>query len=176
MSARPRGQILDTASTRKTIGDQFVEERVLDCGGAADLRGLRASPVIRDWTMPLDEEDRATLTWIRQRFTECLAGLAKNAGDPDFAARVVADRLSQVTSASLPSAAQAVWFEKIARPLKTDPARPLTARAIAAVRASPARRIADLTAALAAIEAILVDTENEALHEAIYRDISHTYS
>ena len=40
----------------------------------------------------------------------------------------------------------------------------------------PASRADDLTAALAEIEAVLVDVENEALHEAIYVEISRAYS
>lgn len=176
MSARPRARALDTASTRKTIGDQFVEDRVLDCGGAPDLDASRRSLVIRDWAMPLDEEDRATLTSIRQRFTDCLAALKRRPGDPDAAARSVAEQLGPISTATLPLAAQAIWCDRIARPLKTQPSKPLTARAVAGVRALPARRIAELAAALAEIEALLIETETEALNEAIYRDISHTYS
>jgi hypothetical protein len=132
--------------------------------------------IVRDWTMPLDEEDRAILAGIRQRFTDCSRDLAENNNDPDAAAKAVAMHLGAITSRSLPPAAQTIWADRVARPLKSDAAKPLAERAVGAIRASPSRRIAELAAALAEIEAILVETENEALHEAIYAEISRTYS
>jgi hypothetical protein len=132
--------------------------------------------IVRDWTLPLDEEDRATLAQVHQRFAGCCRILAESGGDPDSAAKAVAEHLGPVSTLCLPLAAQTVWADRVARPLKSDPTKPLTPRAIGAIRASPSRRIADLASALAEIESILVDTENDALHEAIYTEISRTYS
>lgn len=132
--------------------------------------------IIRDWTMPLDEEDRATLAEIRDRFARCCRVLSDHEGDPDAAAKAVSEHLGPVSTLCLPAAAQTIWADRVARPFKSDASKPLTPRAIGAIRASPARRIAELASALAEIESNLVETENEALHEAIYAEISRTYS
>jgi hypothetical protein len=132
--------------------------------------------VIRDWTMPLDEEDRALLARTRRQFAECCAEMTAALGDPDAAARAIGTHLGSVSNRVLPPAAQTIWSDRVARPLKTDAAKVLPQRAVAAIRALPARRIAELATALSEITAILVETENEALHEVIYAEISRTYS
>ena len=81
-----------------------------------------------------------------------------------------------ITLADLPPAAQPLWSDRVARPLKADAAKPLPQRAIHSFRSWPSSRVNGLQTTLAEIEAILVDIENEALHEAIYVEISRAYS
>lgn len=129
-----------------------------------------------DWTLPLDQEDHAFLASLRQQFTTCCGEIARQSGKADTVAAAVAAHVASTTSAKLPPAARATWELKIARPLKTDVTKPLPARAVNAVRSWPSSRVAELVAALAEIEAILADFENEAMHEAIYTEISRAYS
>ena len=129
-----------------------------------------------EWSMPMDQEDRELLAKLRQQFTVCCAEIAANSRGAEAVAAAVASHLAAVTIAKLPPAAQSIWSNRVARPLKADAAKPLGALAIGSIRSWPASRADDLTAALAEIEAVLVDVENEALHEAIYVEISRAYS
>lgn len=132
--------------------------------------------MVRDWTMPLDDEDRELLAETRARFEDCLAGIAATERDPFAAAAALEKHLGAVTTGLLPPPAQVLWTERIARALKSDPAKPLPQRAVSAIRSWPLSRIDDLVSVLTQIRAVLVETENEALHEAIYAEISRAYS
>lgn len=113
---------------------------------------------------------------LRQRFTACCADVAVGGSTADAAADAIATHLASTKGAELPTAAQTLWLARIVRPLRADAARPLAPRAIASIRSWPSARVAELAAALAAIEAILVDAENEVHHEVIYAEISRAYS
>lgn len=134
--------------------------------------GMR--PII--WTMPMDLEDRERLARTRQRFTDFADLIGDAGGAADAVARSFGRVLAGIALADLPPPAQLQWAERIARPLKTDAMRPIPERAVGAIRSWPSARIADLVAAVAEIETVLVDTENEALNVAIYVEISRTYS
>ena len=129
-----------------------------------------------DWTMPMDADDRALLAAIRQHFTACCSQIAASDRNADAVAAAVASHLAASTAADLPPAALPIWIGRVARPLKADAAKPLPPRAISSIRSWPSSRIVEFAAALEEIEAILVDVENEALHEAIYVEISRAYS
>ena len=129
-----------------------------------------------DWSMPMDQEDREVLAKLRQQFTACCAGIAANGRSAESVAAAVALHLAAMTSADLPPAAQPIWSNRVARPLKADATKPLAPRAVHSIRSWPSSRADELAVALAEIEAVLVDVENEALHEAIYVEISRAYS
>lgn len=129
-----------------------------------------------DWTMPMDLEDRAFLARTRQQFSDCCNEIAKQERNADTVAAAVAKHVAMTTTAVLPPSAQAIWIERVARPLRADATKALSERATGAIRSWPSARIGDLVTALTEIEAILVDTENDALHEAIYVEISRAYS
>ena len=113
---------------------------------------------------------------LRLRFTACLAEVDANGGGADAFATAVVASLAGTATAELPLAAQAIWIDRLVRPLKADPAKPLPARSAATIRSWPSSRIADLRAALGEIEAILSTAETEAMNEAIYAEISRAYS
>jgi hypothetical protein len=113
---------------------------------------------------------------LRATLVACREDAAANGNDADALAASMALHLGTVKAAELPPAAQVIWIERVLRPLKADASKPLPARAFAAIRSWPAVRVAQLVAALAEIEAIVVDAENDALHEVIYAEISRTYS
>ncbi|MGE0699898.1 MAG: hypothetical protein AB7O57_12455 [Hyphomicrobiaceae bacterium] len=114
---------------------------------------------------------------LRVRLAACReAANAAGSNDADALASAIAGHLDGLRAAELPAAAQLVWIERVARPLKADPAKPLPARAIAAIRSSPSGRIAQLAAALAEIEHLVRAEEIDAANEVIYAEISRTYS
>jgi hypothetical protein len=113
---------------------------------------------------------------LRQRFTAFATDIAAGDRSADVVAAAIARHLAATTTGKLPPAAELVWRERLARPLKADATKPLPPRAIAAMRSWPSSRIEDLVQALSEIEAILVDAENEAHNEVIYAEISRAYS
>lgn len=115
---------------------------------------------------------------LRRSFAACREELnrGRRATNADAVAAAIAAHLGEVKMADLPVAAQTIWHDRILRPLKADARKPLPARAIAAVRSWPSQRIDDLLGALAGIEAILTDAENDARNEIIYAEISRAYS
>ncbi len=121
-----------------------------------------------------DLADRVAVT--RSRFAGCVADIAASDRRPDAIATAILAHLASVTASALPPAAQTLWSDRIARPLKTDPAKPLPARAVRGIASWPGARIAGLVDALAEIEAILVETENEARNEVFYAEFSRAYS
>ena len=113
---------------------------------------------------------------IRDRLVAARGASAAKGNDADALSAAMAAHLGGLDMAQLPPAAQVVWTERIARPLKADIGKPLPARAIAAIRSWPAARVSQLVEALAEIEAIVVEAYNDAEHEVIYAEISRTYS
>ena len=129
-----------------------------------------------DWTLPLDAIDLERAMQLRARFTACCSEIAANDSGVDAVAAAIAKHLSPTTSADLPPPARPIWQDRVAHLLKADPAKPLSERAVRSIRSWPSARAVELHAALSEIEAILVEAENEAHHEAIYVEISRTYS
>lgn len=113
---------------------------------------------------------------LRLRFTTCLAECDADGGGADAAAVAIAAHLGSTLAAELPLAAQPIWSDRLLRPLKADPAKPLPARSVATIRSWPSSRVADLRSALREIETILSTAETEAMNEAIYAEISRAYS
>lgn len=122
------------------------------------------------------EQQLVTARALRQRFTAACAAIVEGGVAADVAAEAITQHLATTKAADLPLAAQTIWQAKIVRPLKADAAKPLPPRAIASLRSWPSARIGELQAALAEIEKILTDAENEVHHEVIYAEISKAYS
>lgn len=129
-----------------------------------------------DWTLPLDAVDMERAIQLRAQFTACCSEIAANDRVVDAVAAAITRHLARTTSADLPPPARPIWQDRVAHPLRADPVKPLPARAIASIRSWPSARARELQSALVEIEAILVEAENEAHHEAIYVEISRTYS
>ncbi len=113
---------------------------------------------------------------LRKRFASCCADFAGRDADAEAVSSAMARHLGTITAASLPEAAQLVWRERVARPLKANAEKALTERSIAGIRSWPSQRVAELQTALIEIENILEGHENELAHEVIYAEISRTYS
>jgi len=113
---------------------------------------------------------------LRAKLVACREASAACSNSADAVSGAMAEHLSELRAGDLPLAAQVLWIDRVVRPLKADATKPLPPRAIAALRSWPAARVARLIAVLAEIEAIVVDAENDALHEVIYAEISRTYS
>lgn len=113
---------------------------------------------------------------IRAELVACREATAMNGTDADALSAAMAAHLGRLKPSELPPAAQLIWTERIARLLKADAAKPLPAKACAAIRSWPSARVAQLAAALAGIEAIVEEALNDAEHEVIYAEISRTYS
>jgi hypothetical protein len=113
---------------------------------------------------------------LRAMLVACRDEAAANGNDADALAASMASHLASVKASELPLAAQVIWIERVVRPLRADPSKPMPARAFGAIRSWPAARVAQLAAALAEIESIVIEAENDALHEVIYAEISRTYS
>ena len=113
---------------------------------------------------------------IRARLEACRAAAAAQGNDPDALAAAISQHLATLDPVELPPAAQVIWTERIARPLKADVAKPLPARAVASIRSWPSARVSQIVEALSDLEALVIDAENDAMHEVIYAEISRTYS
>lgn len=113
---------------------------------------------------------------LRATLAACREEAAEKDNTADALSASMGSHLAALRAADLPLAAQVIWIDRVVRPLKADASKPLPVRAFAAIRSWPAARVARLVATLAEIEAIVVDAENDALHEIIYAEISRTYS
>ena len=113
---------------------------------------------------------------LREALVACRETASEGGNTADSLSAAMTAHLAELKAGDLPLAAQMIWIEKVARPLKADASKALPSRAFAALRSWPAARIARLVKVMAAIEAIVVDAENDAQHEVIYAEISRTYS
>lgn len=113
---------------------------------------------------------------LRARIVACRRAAHSIGGSAEGLSQAMAAHLGDLDVADLPAAAQVIWTERIARPLKADISKPMPAKGYAAIRSWPQARAAQLTAALAEIEAIVTEAFNDAEHEVIYAEISRTYS
>ena len=113
---------------------------------------------------------------LRATLAACREEAAAKGNTADVLSASMSRHLGALKAADLPLAAQVIWIDRVVRPLKADAAKALPARAFAAIRSWPAARVARLVGVLAEIEGIVVDAENDALHEVIYAEISRTYS
>ena len=121
-------------------------------------------------------DELAKATALRQRFSACCKELGDLGQGADAVADVMTRHLAETVATELPAAAQVIWQDRIVRPLKADATKPLALRSIGTIRSWPSARVSDVVRALAEIEAILVDYENEVQHEVIYAEISRAYS
>ena len=113
---------------------------------------------------------------LRARLVACREAAQSRGNGADALSKAMATHLADLVVAALPAAAQVIWTERIARPLKADTSKPMPAKAYAAIRSWPSARAALLAAALAEIEASVEEALNDAEHEVIYAEISRTYS
>jgi|LNFM01.1.fsa_nt_gb hypothetical protein len=113
---------------------------------------------------------------LRERLSACRAAVSAGGDGPDALASALVAHLSTLRASELPPAAQRLWLERIVRPLKADPEKPVPLRALSSIRSWPSARVAETIAALAEIEVHVIDAENDAVHEVIYAEISRTYS
>ncbi len=113
---------------------------------------------------------------LRLTLVACREAAAERGNTADALAETMAAHFAELKASDLPLAAQVIWIDRVVRPLKADALKVLPARAFSALRSWPSARVAQLVAVLAEIEAIIVDAENDALHEVIYVEISRTYS
>ena len=89
-------------------------------------------------------------------------------------AEAFARHFHAITLDALPTAAHPHWSE-VARRLKADPAKPVPAKAIAAIRSWPKDRIDKLIPALRAIAAIIERIEHERQHDEIRASLQRAY-
>jgi hypothetical protein len=123
------------------------------------------------------EDELAEIRTRRERFTACRSEIeSAEGGQADALAAAIAQHLAAIRPDELLGAAQPIWLERIAKPLKADATKPLAARDISRIRSWPTARIEDLLAAITDIEALLVVAEIDAQNEVIYAEISRTYS
>ena len=113
---------------------------------------------------------------LRTRLVACREAAQSRGNGADALSKAMATHLADLVVAALPAAAQVIWTERIARPLKADTSKPMPAKAYAAIRSWPSARAALLAAALAEIEVSVEEALNDAEHEVIYAEISRTYS
>lgn len=122
------------------------------------------------------EQLAESLGALRACIVACREEAAAGGNTADTLSKAMGAHLGSMKAADLPLPAQVIWIDRVVRPLKGHASKPLSARAFAAIRSWPAVRVAALVKVLAEIEAIVVDAENDALHEVIYAEISRTYS
>lgn len=116
-----------------------------------------------------------TLGRIVERLAACRAAAAQASGVDAFAT-AAAEHLAQFDPGELPLAAQTIWADRVARPLRADPTQPLPEQNIAALRSWPTARLRQLVRALGEIEHIARETEIDARNEIIRATISREYS
>lgn len=115
------------------------------------------------------------LGWLSARLVACREAASGKGSLADRLASAVGEHLAAVNPDDLPETARVIWVDRIARPLKADPTKPLEARAVAAIRASPSARVTGLVEALAEIEEIVRAAEIDARNEVILAEISRSY-
>lgn len=113
---------------------------------------------------------------LRGRFMTCLGEIGAQGGTAESVSAAMLRALATVRAGEMPLAAQTIWRERVARPLKAQATRPLQPASISLIRSWPTARVADLVAALSEIEALLAEAENDARNEVIYAEISRAYS
>ena len=116
------------------------------------------------------------MAMLRGRFQACLDELHGQGGTADALSAAMLRTLATVRPDELPLAAQTIWRERVARPLRADGKTPLKPAAISLVRSWPLSRVNNLLTALSEIETLLATAENDARNEVIYAEISRAYS
>lgn len=113
---------------------------------------------------------------IGERLAACREAAGQDAGAVDAFAAAIATHLADLDPGALPLAARTIWTDRVARPLRADPARPLSAQSIGALRSWPAARLAPFVQALGEIEQIVREAEIDARNEIVRATISREYS
>lgn len=116
-----------------------------------------------------------------ERIGTGLAACRKAAGadlasSADAVVTAVMENLASLEPGELPLAAQTIWTDRVARPLRADPTKPLSERDVGGLRSWPSARLGQFLAALAEIEVIVRDEEIDARNEIIRATISREYS
>ena len=113
---------------------------------------------------------------LRQSVAACLEQIETSGETCEAVANAIAAHLGTLTLAGLSEDSRTIWREQVARSLKSDPERPLTERALNALRAWPQARVAVLLDALAALEQALASAQIEAQNAIFHAEISWEYS
>ena len=110
------------------------------------------------------------------RLAACRAAVSDRSGGVDTVASAAAEHLVHVNPTELPLAAQTIWTDRVARPLRVDATKPLSDQSVAALRSWPAARLQQLVRALGEIERFVKEAEIDARNEIIRATISREYS
>ncbi|MGE0765140.1 MAG: hypothetical protein AB7L90_01630 [Hyphomicrobiaceae bacterium] len=113
---------------------------------------------------------------IGARLAACRKAATRRTGGVDDFAAAAARELADLDPGTLPLAAQTIWTDKVARPLRADPAKPLSETDVAGLRSWPSARLRQLVRALREIERIVKEDEIDARNEIIRATISREYS
>jgi len=117
-----------------------------------------------------------TMARIAERLVVCSKAARQKVGAVDALASAASEHLADLNPADLPLSAQNIWTDKIARPLKADPSKPLSQQGVAGLRSWPAARLKPFVRALGEIEKIVTDAEIDARNEIVRATISREYS
>jgi len=113
---------------------------------------------------------------MAERLAACRTTADDRSGVVDAFASAAAGHLVHINPTELPLAAQTIWTDRIARPLRADPAKPLSEQSVAALRSWPAARLQQLVQAIGEIERFVREAEIDARNEIIRATISREYS
>ena len=113
---------------------------------------------------------------IAKRLGACREAASVQSGSVDAFAAAAAEHLADLDPGVLPLPAQTIWTDKVARPLRVDPTKPLSEQDLSGLRSWPSARLKQLVRALGKIEQFVKDAEIEARNEIIRATISREYS
>jgi hypothetical protein len=113
---------------------------------------------------------------IVKRLAACRKAAFGSAGSVDAFADAAAEHLADLDPGMLPLPAQTIWTDKVARPLRADPTKPLSEPDLSGLRSWPSARLKQLVRALGKIEKVVKDAEIDARNEIIRATISREYS
>jgi hypothetical protein len=116
------------------------------------------------------------MSGIAKRLAACREAAAGRPDGVDAFADAAAEHLADLDPGTLPLPAQTIWTDKVARPLRADPAKPLSEQDLSGLRSWPSARLKQLVRALGKIETCVKDAEIDARNEIIRATISREYS
>jgi len=132
------------------------------------------------WRMQEIKNELELLADALRRTAEDLAACRKAATGPsggvDALVSAAAKHLADLDPQALPLVAQTMWTDHVARALKADGTKPLSAHGVAGLRSWPAARLKPFVRALGEIERIVREAEIEARNEIVRATISREYS
>jgi hypothetical protein len=113
---------------------------------------------------------------MAKRLAACREAAIGQSGSVDAFAAAAVEHLADLDPSTLPLAAQTIWTDKVARPLRADPTKPLSEQDLSGLRSWPSARLKQLVRALGKIERFVKDAEIDARNEIIRATISREYS